>query len=295
MVRVSFDQKPYRRAMMETYGATCVASPSEETNAGRTVLAERPDSTGSLGIAIGEAVEEAATRDDTNYALGSVLNHVLMHQSVIGREALAQFELADDYPDIIVGCTGGGSNFAGVAFPFIGEKLRGGPRRAGGGGGAGRVSVPHPGEVRLRLRRHREAHPAGEDAHPRLGLRALGLPCRGAALSRDGAAGEPLRGARPGSSRPRTRSWSASKRASGSARTESIVPAPEANHAVKGVIVEALRCREEGTSRAILFNLCGHGHFDMQAYTDYFAGNLGAEHYDEGEVAMALAGLPAVA
>ena len=126
MVRVSFDQKPYRKAMMETYGATCIASPSEETNAGRAVLAEHPDSTGSLGIAISEAVEDAATRDDTKYSLGSVLNHVLMHQSVIGQEALAQFELADDYPDVIVGCTGGGSNFSGVAFPFIGAKLRGG-------------------------------------------------------------------------------------------------------------------------------------------------------------------------
>ena len=179
MVRVSFDQKPYRKAMMETYGATCVASPSEETNAGRAVLAERPDSTGSLGIAIGEAVEDAATREDTKYSLGSVLNHVLMHQSVIGCEALAQFELAHDYPDVIVGCTGGGSNFSGRRVPLHRREAARRTRRAGGGGGAGRVPVPHPRALRLRLRRHRQAHAAGEDAHPRLGLRALGIPRRG--------------------------------------------------------------------------------------------------------------------
>ncbi|MFZ0486467.1 MAG: TrpB-like pyridoxal phosphate-dependent enzyme, partial [Arenicellales bacterium] len=125
MVRVSFEQKPYRRAFMETFGATCVASPSELTESGRAILKEHPDSTGSLGIAISEAVERAATRDDTKYALGSVLNHVLMHQTIIGQEALRQFELADDYPDVVIGCTGGGSNFAGIAFPFLGRKLRG--------------------------------------------------------------------------------------------------------------------------------------------------------------------------
>ena len=125
MVRVSFDQKPYRRALMESYGARCVASPSEETESGRKILAEHPDSTGSLGIAISEAVEMAAKRDDTHYALGSVLNHVLLHQTVIGQEAMAQLEQAGDYPDVVVGCTGGGSNFAGIAFPFIGAMQRG--------------------------------------------------------------------------------------------------------------------------------------------------------------------------
>ena len=142
MVRVSYDQKPYRRAFMETFGAKCIASPSQDTESGRVVLREHPDSTGSLGIAISEAVEMAAARDDTKYALGSVLNHVLLHQTVIGEEALAQFEVADDYPDIIVGCTGGGSNFAGIAFPFLGRKLRGGQRGA-----------EHPGRQPRRLQR----------------------------------------------------------------------------------------------------------------------------------------------
>ena len=165
--------------MMETYGATCIASPSEETNAGRAVLAEHPDSTGSLGIAIGEAVEDAATREDTKYSLGSVLNHVLMHQSVIGREALAQFELADDYPDVIVGCTGGGQQLLRHRVSVHRREAARRTRRAGGGGGAGRVPVPHPRAVRLRFRRHRESHAAGEDAYPGLGLRALGIPHRG--------------------------------------------------------------------------------------------------------------------
>ncbi len=189
MVRVSYDQKPYRRAFMETFGATCIASPSDMTAAGRAILAESPDSTGSLGIAISEAVERAVAREDTRYALGSVLNHVLLHQTVIGEEALRQFELADDYPDVVIGCTGGGSNFAGIAFPFIGRKLRG--EQDVEICGARQLPVPDPGPLRLRLRGYRQAHPPGQDAHPGLGLRAAGLPCRRAALPRHGAPGEP--------------------------------------------------------------------------------------------------------
>ena len=160
MVRVSFDQKPYRRALMESYGARCVASPSEETESGRKILAEHPDSTGSLGIAISEAVEMAAKRDDTHYALGSVLNHVLLHQTVIGQEAIAQLEQTGDYPDVVVGCTGGGSNFAGIAFPFIGAALRGGRKVRGGRVRTGGLPVTDPRQVRLRLRRYRASDAA---------------------------------------------------------------------------------------------------------------------------------------
>ena len=195
-VRVSYDQKPYRRALMETYGATCVASPSNETNSGRAILAQRPDHPGSLGIAISEAVEVAATNDDTKYALGSVLNHVLMHQTIVGQEAMLQMEMAGDDPDVIVGCTGGGSNFAGISFPFIGQQLRGrqeAPHRRGGAGG---LPVADARQVRLRLRRHRAPDAADEDAHAGLDLHAAGLPCRRAALPRHGTAGVAPEGAR---------------------------------------------------------------------------------------------------
>ena len=293
MVRVSFDQKPYRKAMMETYGATCIASPSEETNAGRAVLAEHPDSTGSLGIAISEAVEDAATREDTKYSLGSVLNHVLMHQSVIGKEALAQFELADDYPDVVVGCTGGGSNFSGIAFPFIGAKLRGGRDL--------RAVAVEPAACPS-LTRGKYAYDFGDTAKmtPLVKMHTLGSAFVPSGFH---AGGLRYHGMGPLVSHcvaldlvePTAYTQAECFEAGVQfARAESIIPAPEANHAVKGAIVEALRCKEEGTSRAILFNLCGHGHFDMQAYTDYFAGNLVVDQYDENEVAMALAGLPAV-
>ena len=156
MVKVSYNQKPYRRALMETYGARMRRQPvAARPNSGRAILAKNPDSPGSLGIAISEAVEVAAKRDDTKYALGSVLNHVLMHQTVIGQEAMEQMEMAGDYPDIIIGCTGGGSNFAGIAFPFIGQQLRGGRERARHRGRAGRLPEPDARQVRLRFRRHR--------------------------------------------------------------------------------------------------------------------------------------------
>ena len=291
MVRASYDQKPYRRGLIEAFGGRVVASPSEETNAGRAILAEHPDSTGSLGMAISEAVEAAAPRDDTKYSLGSVLNHVLMHQTVIGEEAQMQMDETEDYPDILIGCTGGGSNFSGLTFPFVGRALREEAEDPRDRGRAGCVPEPHEGHVRVRLRRHRPPHAAREDAHARLDVRAATVPRGRLALPRDGADGEPLHelGLIEARSYTQTEVFAAGVEF---ARIEGILPAPEANHAVKAAIDEAVRCREEGVSQAILFNLCGHGHFDMQAYIDYAAGSLVDHEYSEGEVALALAGLP---
>jgi len=293
MVRVSYDQKPYRRALMETYGARCVASPSKETVAGRAILEQRSDHPGSLGIAISEAVELAAQREDTKYALGSVLNHVLLHQTVIGQEAMAQMEMAGDYPDIVVACTGGGSNFAGVVFPFLGEQLRGGRKI--------RFVAVEPSACPS-LTRGQYAYDFGDTAHltPLTKMHTLGSTFTPPGFH---AGGLRYHGMAPLVSHIRELGLIEAS-AVGQlacfeagvqfARTEGIVPAPEANHAVRGAIDEALRCREEGSSRAILFNLSGHGHFDMQAYTDYFAGRLVEQSYDESELAMALAGLPSV-
>jgi len=294
MVRVSYNQKPYRRALMETYGARCVASPSMETNYGRSVLAKSPDNNGSLGIAISEAVEVAAGRDDTKYALGSVLNHVLLHQTVIGLEAMAQLELANDYPDVIVGCTGGGSNFAGIVFPFLGSQLRGGRKV--------RIVAVEPSACPS-LTRGRYAYDFGDTGHmtPLTKMHTLGSTFMPPGFH---AGGLRYHGMAPLVSHIKelglidARAYHQTQCFEAGvlfARHEGIVPAPEANHAVKGAIDEAVRCREEGTSRAILFNLCGHGHFDMQAYMDYFSGKLTDQEYDESELAMALAGLPSVA
>jgi tryptophan synthase beta chain len=293
MVRVSYNQKPYRRAMMETYGAKCIASPSNETNAGRAILQQNKDHPGSLGIAISEAVEVAATNDDTKYALGSVLNHVLMHQTVVGQEAMAQMEMAGDYPDIIVGCTGGGSNFAGIAFPFIGAQLRGGRKV--------RVIAVEPAACPS-LTRGKYAYDFGDTGHltPLVKMHTLGStftppPFHAGGLRYHGMA--PLVSHCQELKLLESRAYTQTEVFSAGvqfARAEGIIPAPEANHAVKGAIDEALRCKTEGKSKVILFNLCGHGHFDMQAYTDYFAGKLTDQKYDEKELAMALAGLPSV-
>ncbi|MCG8507632.1 MAG: TrpB-like pyridoxal phosphate-dependent enzyme, partial [Rhodospirillales bacterium] len=264
MVRVSFDQKPYRRAMMEAFGARCVASPSNETESGRAVLAEHPDSTGSLGIAISEAVEMAAQRDDTKYALGSVLNHVLLHQTVIGKEAIAQLEMADDYPDVIVGCTGGGSNFAGIAFPFLGEKLRGGRDV--------RCVAVEPAACPT-LTRGKYAYDFGDTAHltPMVKMHTLGstfVPAgfHAGGLRYHGMAPLISHAAQLGLIEPKSYHQTGCFAAGLQfAAAEGIIPAPEANHAVKGAIDEAIRCKEAGKSETILFNLCGHGHFDMQA------------------------------
>jgi tryptophan synthase beta chain len=293
MVRVSYEQKPYRRALMESFGARCVPSPSEETASGRAVLAEHPDSTGSLGIAISEAVEMAAQRDDTKYSLGSVLNHVLMHQSVIGEEAMLQLELADDRPDVLIGCTGGGSNFAGLTFPFIGAKLR--------GEGDVRVIAVEPAACPS-LTRGQYAYDFGDTGHltPLVKMHTLGSTFVPPGFH---AGGLRYHGMAPMVSHLHelglieARAYTQTEVFAAGvefARAEGILPAPEANHAVKALLDEAIRCKEEGRSEAILVNLCGHGHFDMQAYIDYFAGKLEDREYDEAELAMALAGLPSV-
>jgi len=293
MVRVSYDQKPYRRALMETYGAKCIASPSPETQSGKAILEKRKDHPGSLGIAISEAVEIAAQRDDTKYALGSVLNHVLLHQTVVGQEAMAQMEMAGDYPDIVVGCTGGGSNFAGIAFPFLGAQLRGGKKV--------KIVAVEPAACPS-LTRGKYAYDFGDTGHltPLVKMHTLGSTFTPPGFH---AGGLRYHGMAPFVSHIKqlglidavayhqTTCFDAGVMF---ARAEGILPAPEANHAVKGAIDEAIKCREEGKSRVILFNLCGHGHFDMQAYMDYFAGKLTDQEYDEKELAMALAGLPSV-
>ncbi len=294
MVRISFDQKPYRKALMETYGANCVASPSTETEAGRKVLAENPDTTGSLGIAISEAVELAASRDDTKYALGSVLNHVLLHQTVVGQEAIEQMEMAGDYPDILIGCAGGGSNFAGLTFPFIGRQLRGGEKVT--------VYACEPAACPT-LTRGRYAYDFGDT----VGLTPLvKMHTLGASFVPPGfhAGGLRYHGMAPLVSHlqelgliqarafHQTECFEAGVQF---ARAEGIVPAPEATHAVRCAIDEALKCREEGTARTILFNLSGHGHFDMQAYTDYFAGKLEDRDYDPAALEASLAALPKAA
>jgi tryptophan synthase beta chain len=295
-VRVSYNQKPYRRAVMETYGATCVASPSELTQSGRAILAQRPDHPGSLGIAISEAVELAAQRDDTKYALGSVLNHVLLHQTIIGEEAILQLEMAGDDPDVVVGCTGGGSNFAGIAFPFLGLQLRGGANAK-----KRRIVAVEPAACPS-LTRGKYAYDFGDTAHltPLTKMHTLGSTFTPPGFH---AGGLRYHGMAPMVSHLKelglieavayhqTQCFEAGVTF---ARAEGIVPAPEANHAVKGAIEEALRCKREGKSEVILFNLCGHGHFDMAAYSDYFAGKLTDQNYDEAELAMALAGLPSV-
>lgn len=292
-VRVSYDQKPYRRAVMETYGARCVASPSQETVYGRKVLEQRPDHPGSLGIAISEAVEIAATNADTKYALGSVLNHVLMHQTIIGIESMEQMAMADAYPDVVVGCTGGGSNFAGIAFPYIGAGLRGGPKP--------RIVAVEPAACPS-LTRGKYAYDFGDTGQmaPLTKMHTLGSSFTPPGFH---AGGLRYHGMAPlvshlkelglieATAYQQTECFAAGVLF---ARAEGIVPAPEANHAVKGAIEEALRCKREGKSEVILFNLCGHGHFDMAAYTNYFAGNLKDENYSEEELAMALAGLPSV-
>ena len=294
MVKVSYEQKPYRRALMETYGARCIASPSMETNVGRAILAKSPDSTGSLGIAISEAVEVAATREDTKYALGSVLNHVLLHQTVVGQEAMKQLEMAGDDPDIIIGCTGGGSNFAGIVFPFLGAQLRGGKKR--------RIIAVEPAACPS-LTKGKYAYDFGDTGHltPLVKMHTLGSTFIPPALH---AGGLRYHGMAPLVSHIKAlglieaRAYKQIEVFEAGvlfARWEGIVPAPEANHAVKGAIDEALKCKQDGKSRTILFNLCGHGHFDMQAYTDYFAGKLTDKSYAEEELAMALAGLPSVA
>jgi tryptophan synthase beta chain len=293
-VGVSFRQKPYRKAIMDVYGATCVSSPSMETNAGRAILAKDPHSNGSLGIAISEAVEVAATNDDTKYALGSVLNHVLMHQTVIGIEAIEQMAMAGAQPDIIVGCTGGGSNFAGLTFPFIGQQLRGGKKV--------RVIAAEPAACPS-LTRGKYAYDFGDTAHmtPLVKMHTLGSTFMPPGFH---AGGLRYHGMAPLVSHLKELGLIEAEAYTQNAcfeagvlfaKTEGIVPAPEANHAVKGAIDAALRAKRDGTSPVILFGLCGHGHFDMQAYIDYSSGKLEDKSYDETALQASLSELPRMA
>lgn len=293
MVKVSYNQKPYRRMFIESYGARVVASPSDETNSGRAILEQNPESPGSLGIAISEAVEIAAQNDHIKYSLGSVLNHVMLHQTVIGQEAMAQLEMAGDYPDIVIGCAGGGSNFAGLAFPFLGEKLRNGRDV--------RVIAVEPTACPT-LTRGKYAYDFGDTAHltPLVFMHTLGStfvppPIHAGGLRYHGMSPLVSHVVNLGLVEPRSEGQLGCLEAGLTfARTEGILPAPESNHAVKVCIDEALRCKEEGTSKTILFNLSGHGLFDLQAYMDYMQGKLEDRVYSEEELAKSLAGLPNV-
>ncbi len=295
MVRVSYEQKPYRRSLMQVYGARVIPSPSDETAAGRAILAHDPESSGSLGIAISEAVEDAAMRDDTKYALGSVLNHVLMHQTVIGQEAQRQMEQAGLYPDVVIGCVGGGSNFGGLALPFIADKLAG---RASGL----RVIAVEPAACPS-LTRGVYAYDYGDTAGmaPITKMHTLGHGFMPQAIH---AGGLRYHGTAPLISHlyemglleavayPQNPVFAAALEFT---RSEGLVPAPESAHAVRAAIDEALRCKESGEARTILFNLSGHGFLDMGAYDRYLAGDLQDYEYPAAAVQAALAALPVVA
>ncbi len=292
MVRVSYEQKPYRKSLMRIWGATCLPSPTDTTEAGRSILEKDPDTSGSLGIAISEAVEDAATNDDTHYSLGSVLNHVCLHQTIIGLEAKKQFEKIDAYPDVVLGCTGGGSNFAGAAFPFAGDKLRDEhpdtrivsceptacPTLTKGlyaydfGDAAGLTPIM-------------KMHTLGHDFVPPPihagGLRYHGdspILCR---LTRDGVMDAAA-----------FHQNEVFKAAQLFAQTEGIVVAPEAAHAVKGAIDEALQCKQTGEEKTIFFNNSGHGHFDLGAYDAYLDGKLEDYEYPAELVRQAIETLP---
>jgi len=292
MVKVSYNQKPYRRIAMETWGAKVHASPSEVTEAGRRILESEPENPGSLGIAISEAVEDAATHDDTNYALGSVLNHVLLHQTVIGLEAKKQFEIAGDYPDIIIGCCGGGSNLAGVSFPFLHDKINGKELRVIAVEPASCPTLTK-GEFRYDFGDTAGLTPLlmmytlGHDFIPP-GIHAGGLRYHADAplvcqLYHDG-----LIEAR---SYHQTAVFEAAIQF---AKAEGIIPAPETAHAIKAVIDEANLCKEEGREKTILFNLSGHGILDLQAYADYLEGKLEDYEYPEEKIREALSRLPVI-
>ena len=293
MVRASYDQKPYRRMLMQTYGASVVPSPSPDTNYGRRVLAETPDSPGSLGMAISEAVEDAATRDDSKYSLGSVLNHVALHQTVIGLEALEQMAMAGEEPDVIIACAGGGSNFAGLAFPFLGRKLRGEADY--------RVIAAEP-EAAPSLTRGVYAYDFGDTGRmaPIVKMHTLGSDFIPEPIH---AGGLRYHGMSPLVSLLKEEgvidAVSVHQRACFEAgvqftRAEGILPAPESTHAIKVAVDEALAAREAGEARVILFNMSGHGHFDLSSYERYLQGALEDYEYPAEKVARSLANLPKV-
>jgi len=293
MVKVSYEQKPFRRSMMHTWGAEVYASPSELTQAGRGILAKDPDSQGSLGIAISEAMEEAASRADTNYSLGSVLNHVLIHQSVIGLEAKKQFEKVGDYPDIIYAPCGGGSNFGGAAFPFFADKAAGRDVRL--------VAV-EPSSCPSLTKGHyaydygdavgmtplMKMYTLGHDFMPP-GIHAGGLRYHGDSTLVSQLYNEGLIEA---IAVPQIATFDAGLQF---AQAEGIIPAPESNHAIRACIDEALRCKQSGEAKTLFFNLSGHGHFDMSSYDKYFSGELEDYDYPDEAIQAALHNLPKVA
>jgi tryptophan synthase beta chain len=290
MVKVSYQQKPYRRMIMNTWGATVFASPSCETNAGRAVLAAHPDSPGSLGIAISEAVEDAATHPDTNYALGSVLNHVMLHQTVIGQEAREQMKLAGEEPDVVIGCFGGGSNFAGLALPYVPDVLN---------GSGVRLMAVEPAACPS-LTKGRYAYDYGDTAKltPLLkmytlghdfvppGIHAGGLRYHGASPLLSNLVRNGYIEARAYTQRP------VFEAAVEFARVEGILPAPESAHAICGVFDEAIAAREAGRPRTILFCLSGHGHFDLASYDAYLSGKLQDYEHPGADIAEAMETLP---
>jgi tryptophan synthase beta chain len=294
MVKVSYQQKPYRRNLMETFGAQVVPSPSPDTQAGKKVLEQDPDSPGSLGIAINEAVEDAATRDDTKYSRGSVLNHVLMHQTVIGLETRKQLEKADAEADVVVGCIGGGSNFAGFSFPFVAERLTGKNRKR-------RIVAIEPSACPS-LTKGEYVYDFGDTVGltPLVKMHTLGhtfvpAPVHAGGLRYHGMA--PLicklydEGVIEARAVPQLATFEAAVQF---ARAEGILAAPEAAHAVRGAIDEALQAKKEGKRKTIVFNLCGHGFLDLSAYEAYLGGQLQDYEYPAEKVQEALRHLPKV-
>ena len=289
MVKVSYQQKPYRRVMMEAFGADVYASPSNQTESGRRILKEDPDNPGSLGIAISEAVEDALTHEDTNYGIGSVFNHVLLHQTVVGLEAKKQLEAVDDYPDVIYGCIGGGSSFSGLFWPFYYDKVSGKAEKDTRFVAVEATACPS-------VTRGEYTYDHGDTARltPLVPMHTLGHdfippPIHAGGLRYHGIA--PTISLLVSEKKVETKAYNQVEvfdAAKLFIRTEGIVPAPEPAHAIKGAIDEALRCKETGEEKVILFLLCGHGHFDMQAYDDYFSGKLRPYEYPKEKVEEAM-------
>jgi len=292
MVKVSFQQKPYRKAMMNLWKANVIPSPSDKTNSGRKILEMMPDTPGSLGMAISEAVEDAATHDDTNYSLGSVLNHVILHQTVVGQEVKKQLKLAGVEPDVLIACIGGGSNFGGFVGPFIPDKLEGKKIDIIAVEPAACPSVTKGafaydfGDL-AKLTPLLKMYTLGHDFVPP-GIHAGGLRYHGMAPIVSGMVAQGLARAE---SRHQLECFEA---AVTFARTEGHIPAPETSHAIKVAIDEALKCKKTGEKKTIVFNYSGHGHFDMGAYSAYFAGELKDYAYPEEEIKRAMANLPKV-
>ncbi len=293
MVKISYQQKPYRRSIMKVFGADVVASPSTDTNAGRKILQETPDNPGSLGIAISEAVEDAGGRDDTKYSLGSVLNHVLMHQTVIGQEALKAMEMAGEYPDVVIGCAGGGSNYAGLAFPFMREKIVSGKKTRFIAAEPAACPSLTKGEYRYDfgdtagLTPLTKMYTLGHTFIPE-GIHAGGLRYHGMANLVCELYDQGFMEAR---AYHQNACFDAALQF---ARNEGIVPAPESSHAIRAAIDEALDAKRAGEKRVILFNLSGHGYFDMTAYDAYLGGKLEDFAYPEERVKEAMLSVPVV-